>query len=77
MASWRGSWASGTAYTAGDSVTYAGSLYFCVTPATGQAPGSGADWQPMESFTGSGDITLTQLDLRYAPLTPAYAPVQI
>ena len=31
MANWRGAWASGTAYIAGDSVSYGGTSYYCVT----------------------------------------------
>src|ERR1039457_1731944 len=54
MANWRGTWASGTAYIADDSVTYGGVTYFCVTANTGQTPGTGADWALLNSFTGPG-----------------------
>src|ERR1039457_3456452 len=54
MANWRGTWASGTAYIADDSVTYGGVTYFCVTANTGQTPGTGADWALLNSFPGPG-----------------------
>src|ERR1039457_5922527 len=54
MANWRGTWGSGTAYIADDSVTYGGVTYFCVTANTGQTPGTGADWALLNSFTGPG-----------------------
>ena len=57
MANWRGTWASGTAYIADDSVTYGGVTYYCVTANTGQTPGTGADWGLMDSFTGPGAAT--------------------
>jgi hypothetical protein len=52
MANWRGAWDSGTAYAAGDSAAYGGSQWYCVTASTGQAPGTGADWAPQNTFTG-------------------------
>src|ERR1039457_6506159 len=54
MANWRGTWASGTAYIADDSVTYSGVTYFCVTANTGHTPGSDGDWALLNSFTGPG-----------------------
>src|ERR1035438_10345142 len=52
MANWRGTWASGTAYIADDSVTYGGVTYYCVTANTGQTPGTGADWALQDVFKG-------------------------
>ena len=54
MANWRGTWASGTAYIADDSVTYSGVTYFCVTANTGQTPGTGSDWALQDVFKGTG-----------------------
>lgn len=52
MANWRGTWASGTAYAAGDAVSYGGASYYCATANTGQAPGTGADWALEDIYTG-------------------------
>ena len=52
MANWRGTWDSGTAYAAGDSVSYSGVSYYCATANTGHTPGTDADWAVMDSFTG-------------------------
>ena len=52
MANWRGAWASGTAYIAGDSVSYSGTSYYCVTACTGQVPSSSGDWAAQDSFEG-------------------------
>src|ERR1017187_3984889 len=52
MANWRGAWASGTAYIAGDSVSYGGTSYYCVTACTGQVPSSSGDWALQDSFEG-------------------------
>jgi hypothetical protein len=56
MANWRGTWGSGTAYAADDSVTYGGAPYYCVTANTGHTPGTDADWAVMDSFTGPGAV---------------------
>src|ERR1039458_7174538 len=58
MANWRGTWASGTAYAADDSVTYGGVTYFCVTANTGQTPGTGADWALQDVFKGPGSASV-------------------
>lgn len=57
MANWRGAWDSGTAYAAGDSVSYGGVSYYCVTANTGQAPGTGADWALLDTFKGAQSVT--------------------
>src|ERR1019366_5490660 len=54
MANWRGTWNSGIAYIADDSVTDGGVTYFCVTANTGQTPGTGADWALQDVFKGTG-----------------------
>jgi hypothetical protein len=42
---YKGIWTSGREYAAGDSVTWAGSLWFCHAPATTTKPGEGGkDW---------------------------------
>src|ERR1035441_1975490 len=58
MANWRGTWGSGTAYIADDSVTYSGVTYFCVTANTGQTPGTGADWALQDVFKGPGSASV-------------------
>jgi hypothetical protein len=52
MANFRGTWDSAVAYIAGDSVTYGGTEYYCVTANTGQVPGTGADWALEGTFEG-------------------------
>ena len=52
MANWRGAWASGTAYSPGDSVSAGGVNYYCVTASTGQAPALSGNWIPQNIYTG-------------------------
>jgi hypothetical protein len=46
-ATWRGTWAIGTAYVVNDVVAYAGSSYYCTASSTGNQPDTdgGAHWQ--------------------------------
>src|ERR1039458_7292493 len=69
MANWRGTWASGTAYAADDSVTYGGVTYFCVTANTGQTPGTGADWALQDVFKGTGTAAVIDGDVKTAILS--------
>lgn len=52
MANWRGAWGGGTAYLAGDSVSYGGTEYYCVTACTGQVPSLSVDWALQNTFEG-------------------------
>ncbi|MDQ0391124.1 hypothetical protein [Labrys monachus] len=71
--SWKGQWATGTAYAVADAVQNGGSSYFCIlahTAGSTTQPGVGASWQTAWSLmaakgtagTGTGDMLAATYD---------------